>query len=146
MNGKQTQRTLPWSAQQLFNVIADVEAYPAFMPGYRRARVTAQEERSLRVEQLVGIGPIAYHFVSQARLESPAHLHIHSTDGPFRLLEIDWQLQQEGAGCRVTLDTRFELRNRMLQQLASRLSSFSGEQILAAISRRAAQLYGQENS
>ena len=141
MPSHQAQRLLPYSRQQLFSLIADIESYPAFMPGYQAARIVQRVDDRLKVEQRVGLGPLAYSFNSEARLEPPGRITIHAEDGPFARLDVEWQLTPKDTGCRVTLVSRYELRHPLLGQIAGQLMAFSADHCLERIARRANQLF-----
>lgn len=97
----------------LFAVIADVERYPEFLPGWLEVTIRDRQDHVLVVDQTVGAGPIRASFRSRAELHPPRGLQIVASDGPFRKLHIEWELDPVDARrCRVTLQLAYALRYR----------------------------------
>jgi len=80
-------------AEQLYRVVADVERYSEFLPGWRSVRVIQRDTDLLQVEQEIGLGPMSIRFRSSARAHPPTGLSIHSDDGPFKHLLIQWRVE-----------------------------------------------------
>lgn len=139
-------RLFPYDTEQVFALVANIERYPEFVPGYRSARILARDGHRLRVEQLVGIGPLQQRFVSEAELTPPQGLRVQSRDVFFKQFSIDWRFTPQEHGCRVRLKLQAELRSLPLQLLASGLAAFSAEQQLDCFLARAHQLYGRQAS
>ena len=79
-----------FSPQQVFDVVADIENYPRFLPGWISARIIDKQQNKMTVEQELGFTFLHWRFTSQAIFEPPLHLHISSHKGHFFHLEIDW--------------------------------------------------------
>ncbi|MEA3412973.1 MAG: type II toxin-antitoxin system RatA family toxin [Pseudomonadota bacterium] len=104
-------RRLDLPRERIFAVVADIERYPDFVPGWESARVLARDKNGLTVEQGVGIGPVLKTFHSRARIEAPSRIKIESIDGPFRKLEIDWSfVPGESGDCSVNLAVDLQSR------------------------------------
>lgn len=136
------QSILPYTQEQLFDLVANVDRYAEFIPGCVMTEVNRAGD-TIYVEQSLGIGPLLhYRFSSVAALEPPVGIHITSTDGPFSYLEVCWSIdQQEQGGCLVTCSTDFQLRSSMLQKLFDRLFAQITLKLLKAFETRAHQLY-----
>lgn len=130
-------RFFPYPIERVFALIADIERYPQFVPGYLEARILERRQDYLKVEQQVGLGPLRQCFSSVALVKAPYHLHIQSQDGPFLSLNVDWRLEREASGCRVHLALAVTLRATPLQQLARGLLPFSAHQQLNCFLERA---------
>ncbi|MCG6867254.1 MAG: type II toxin-antitoxin system RatA family toxin [Gammaproteobacteria bacterium] len=96
---------------RLFAVVADVERYPEFVPGWESARILKRDETGLTVEQQIGIGPVCKRFRSRATIEPQSRIRIASIDGPFRRLEIDWSIVRE-VDDRCTVDLAIDIEAR----------------------------------
>lgn len=79
-----------FSPQQVFDVVADIERYPEFLPGWRSVKLLDRENGNVTVEQEIGFPLLNWRFESRAILEPPYHISIKSTEGPFPNLEIRW--------------------------------------------------------
>ena len=135
---------LPYSQAQLFELVADVERYPEFVPCWIDASVRWRDGDIVQVEQVLNLGAIQRRFISKAVLQRPVSVQVTSNDGPFRHLYIHWHIEPlPDTGCNLILSTDFELRSDILQKLLS--SFFRGEtwRLLKVFENRAHVLYGQ---
>ncbi len=140
---QQTSRLLPYRSDQLFRLVLDIERYPEFVPGYRRARIVQRGADALGVEQTVGFGPATFSFHSTAEFQVPTRIFIHATDGPFRRLDVEWRFADEEGGCRVSAQTHYQLHGLLAPVLAGWLE-FLVPRLLDAFAARAAKLYAAE--
>jgi coenzyme Q-binding protein COQ10 len=137
------QRVLPYSQEQLFELIADVERYPEFVPWWIAARIRHRDGDTIHVEQVIGLGAVRQRFTSQAIFRRPVSVQVTSNDGPFRHLEISWTITPvPGEGCTVTLSPSFDLRSKILQRLLGAMLSHETCRLIEVFERRAHQLYG----
>jgi coenzyme Q-binding protein COQ10 len=132
---------LPYTEDQLFALIADVERYAEFVPWWTGAKVH-REGDVVCAEQSFGLGIFKYRFSSQVKLHRPNSVQVTSSDGPFHQLEIHWQVQprQEG-GCTMTLSTEFRLRSNMLQRMFDGMGFQDMGWLLELFEQRAHGLY-----
>ncbi len=135
------ERVLPYSAEGLFDLVADVERYPGFVPWWVAARVSNRSTRTYRTDQVLRIGLIRARFSSTTTLHRPHRIDVTSTDRPFRAFHLVWRFEPIGGErCRVVLDAELELRSRMLAGLVERVLSGFPEAIVDAFERRARRL------
>lgn len=142
--GKLTEQSfLPYTQEQLFNLVADVERYAEFIPWWITAKVSRRGD-ILYVEQAFNLGPfMQYRFRSQAALQPLSSVHITSCDGPFANLDIRWQVEPLTlGGCGITFSMDFSLRSALVQRLFEALCPCQAPQLLKAFEIRAHQLYG----
>jgi coenzyme Q-binding protein COQ10 len=134
---------LPYAAQQLFDLVANVERYPEFMPWVIEARVRYRRDRTIVVEMTVGAGPLRKRFSTIATLDRPDRIDIISSDSMFDRFEQRWTFEPAAeGGTNVEYHVVFEFRSRMLRKLMG--ASFSDQAIatMSAFKRRAHRLYG----
>ncbi len=144
MSTHSTSRTLPYSCEQLFDLAADVESYPDYLPGWVSARILERTGNRLRVEQQLGLKLMPLPFVTTAVLDRPQKISIHSSDGPFRLLQIEWRFEPARPGyCTVFLDFNFQMRVGFLEQVMTALFDHSSPEILNRFEKRAKLLYNR---
>ena len=137
-------RTLPYSCEQLFDLAADVESYPEYLPGWVGARILERNGNHLRVEQQLGLKLIPLPFVTTAVLDHPQKISIHSSDGPFRFLQIEWHFEPAGPGyCTVSLNFNCQMRTGLLERMAAALFDHASPEIIKRFDRRAHQLYSR---
>lgn len=140
MSVQHTRRFMPYSCGQLFALVLDIEKYPEFVPGYRKARIICEEGGALTVEQEIGFGPATFRFRSRAEYVEGQRIFIHALDGPFRRFEVDWHFEPGEQGCQVTARTRHEPGLLLGSLFAGGMQLF-GSRLLDAFARRAASLH-----
>lgn len=136
------QRFLPVPVERLYHLVADVERYPEFVPGWHKARILERADNEARVEQTLGLAGLPIRFTSRAFFDPPRHLRILAESGPFRRLVIDWRFEPVEGGCRVQLQLDFELGVALLNRAARALIGTMGWRVMEAFETRAHQLLG----
>ena len=144
-------RVLPYSAQQIYDLVADVARYPEFLPWTAAARISSRRalpERGAGAEVMEADLVISFKvfrekFGSRVVL-LPAERRIETDylDGPFRYLHSFWQIEPEGQGCRVRFEVDFEFRNVILQKAIGLFFDEAMRRVVGAFETRARQLYG----
>ena len=150
----QDNRDLPYSARQMFDLVADVERYPEFLPWNSAARVRSRQTRPDGAEEIAADLVISFK-VFRERFGSrvvlwPADprtgalkIDTEYLDGPFRYMRSGWtfHVRPEG-GCRVEFFVDFEFRNAILQRLIGVVFHEAMARIVRAFEDRARNLYG----
>ncbi|MFB2532465.1 type II toxin-antitoxin system RatA family toxin [Paracoccus sp. p4-l81] len=144
-------RQLPYSAQQMYDLVADVARYPEFLPWNSAARVrqaTPQGDGSVLVEAdlVISFKVFRERFGSRVRLwpdADPLRIDTEYLDGPFRYLTSGWTFadRPEG-GCDVAFHVDFEFRNPILQKVIGVVFNEAMHRIVRAFEDRAHALYG----
>ena len=135
-------RLLPFSCEQVFDLAADVERYPQFLPGWKSARIVRREANVLYVEQILGIGPVQLRFRSRTTLYRPERIEVTSSEPPFRHYSLTWLLVPGPAvSCNLSVMVDLELESRLLQLLVNRVLPASITGAIAAFEARANSLY-----
>ncbi len=112
-------RFVPFPADLMFQVVADVEKYPEFLPWVVALRVLSRGDRHMTAEMAVGYGALRERYVSGIALDPAAHrIDVIQTNGPFKALENHWQFTPKGAGCEIVFSILFEFKSRLLHSLA----------------------------
>ncbi|WJW75975.1 type II toxin-antitoxin system RatA family toxin [Thiohalobacter sp. IOR34] len=130
-------RLLPYAPDALFALIADIESYPRFVPGYLDARITRRQGDTLYVTQTLGMGPARLQLDTIARLDPPHAIHIRSPQGAPVRVAIDWRLDPVGEGCRLEFTAEGQARNPLLDGLLQRWFQWSNRRLLAAFEQEA---------
>ena len=139
------QRLLPYQPQQLFDLVADVERYPEFLPWCKAARVRQREseERQIVADLVVGFKMVRERFTSRVDLEPEERvIRVQYVDGPFRYLNNTWQFIEHADGCMIDFYVDFEFRSRVLQTMLQPLFNEAVRRMVAAFEGRAKELYG----
>ncbi len=147
MPAHQETRVLPYSAQQMYDLVADVANYPEFLPWTAAARIRSVEDKGDYSEMLadlvVSFKVFRERFGSQVLLW-PEQKKIDTSylDGPFKHLESTWQFMDVDGGCEVNFEVDFEFKNRILQGAAGMFFNEAMHRIVRAFEERAKELHG----
>lgn len=141
-------RTLPYSAAQMYDLVADVGSYPEFLPWTAAARINSREDRGdhtvLHADLVISFKVFRERFGSKVVLWPDEHrIDTEYLDGPFRHMESKWQITHVEGGCEVSFYVDFEFRNRILQGAAGMFFYEAMQRIVRAFERRAQALYGK---
>lgn len=133
----------PQPCGAVFDLVADVERYPEFVPHWRAARVVARHpDGSYETLQAVSFGPISQKFHTLTTVDRPRRLTIKALKGPFRAFHIDWRFSESGPGCRVGLRFEVDMKAGPMQRLVDRAIGQMSHQMIDAFRRRAARIGG----
>jgi coenzyme Q-binding protein COQ10 len=137
------QRVLPFTREQLFDLVADIERYPEFLPWCLGARVRERRDNLIVADLLIGFKMVRERFTSKVTLNPPNRIDVAYAEGPFRYLANHWVFEpaSEG-GCRIDFFVDFEFRSRVLQKLIGVLFNEAVRRMVAAFETRARHLYG----
>ena len=143
----QETRRLPYSAEQMFDLVADVSRYPEFLPWVVATRVKSDSETELVADMLVGFKMLREKFTSRVTKRRPGELHVHYIDGPMRDLDNRWQFRPLGdEACEIHFSVTFSFRNALFEKIAGQYVDRAFGKMVAAFEARAAALYGSNNS
>jgi len=145
MPGIRETRRLPYSAAQMFDLVADVGRYPEFLPWVVATRIKSDDGTEMVADMLVGFKALREKFTSRVHKERPYHLRVHYVDGPLRDLDNSWTFRDlpEG-GCEIDFSVDFAFKNKMFEMLAGQYFDRAFRKMVAAFETRADELYGSE--
>jgi ribosome-associated toxin RatA of RatAB toxin-antitoxin module len=134
---------LPYTAQRIFDLVTDIEAYPNFMDGCVGAEVLHRSEHTVEARLDLARGGIGHSFATRNRMQPYDYIELELLDGPFDRFGGRWQFQALGdMACKVTLDLEFSLRSNLLGAAATKLFESVTANLVDALAKRAKQLYG----
>lgn len=135
---------LPYSAQQMFDLVNDIESYPAFMQGCRQARLIESGDKEVMAELVLGKAGLQYSFTTRNTLQPPERMDMHLVKGPFRKFEAHWQFQPLGkSACKASLNMDFEFASGLANMAMGRIFESAGSSLVNAVCQRAEQIYGR---
>lgn len=139
------QRVLPYSPEQLYRLVADVERYPQFLPWCLAAKVRRREEKKIVADLVIGFKMVRERFTSEVDLTPTTAIDVRYAEGPFKYLNNHWGFHPtEDGGCRIEFFVDFEFRSRMLQKIIEVLFNEAVRRMVAAFEERARDLYGAD--
>ncbi len=142
------QRRVPYSPKQMFDVVADVEKYPGFLPMCESLTVRRREEKGdatvLTATMGVGYKAIREHFTTRVTLvPAEPRILVEYLDGPFHHLENRWRfLPGSPGGCIIDFYIEYEFRSKMLGLLMGAMFDRAFHKFSEAFEARARAVYG----
>lgn len=134
-------RILPHACEPLFDIAADVEKYPEFLPGWVAVRTRRTDTAVYETDQVLKFGPIRERFESKTHMERPHRIRVVSHSRTFKHFEVNWRFEPlEQGGCRVHLDSHVGFKSRYVKKVVGVIFPRTVDDVLAAFERRADEL------
>nr|VFK42452.1 MAG: coenzyme Q-binding protein COQ10 [Candidatus Kentron sp. TC]VFK43218.1 MAG: coenzyme Q-binding protein COQ10 [Candidatus Kentron sp. TC]VFK56882.1 MAG: coenzyme Q-binding protein COQ10 [Candidatus Kentron sp. TC] len=143
MSTHTTKQILPYPPEYVFDLVADVESYPEFLPFWRRAEIYARDENTYYTDQEIWMGVMQEHFRTKTVLNRSASIEVTSSEGFFQNLIIRWDFESApNEGCKVIFTQSWKLRSFLKQQLVGLLLAENSRATINAFEKRAHDLHG----
>jgi coenzyme Q-binding protein COQ10 len=142
-------RILPYTPDQLFNLVGDVARYPEFVPWITSMQVKDERQLDGGRTSLVAHAAVGFSFLKErfatGVLRTPVsrQIDVSLISGPFKLLQNRWRFQPHPAGCEVVFDIDFEFKAKVLDLLLKANFGLAVDRLIACFEGRARSLYGQ---
>jgi len=132
-----------YSAEQMYQLINDVNAYPRFLPDCSDSKVISQDENSVTAALLVSKGALKKWFTTKNKLIPNKEIQLTLVDGPFKQLQGSWQLVSlSDDACKVSLTLEYEFSNKMFDLAFGRVFNHLTNNMVQAFTQRAKDVYG----
>ena len=135
-------RLLPFTPEQLFDLVADVERYPEFLPWCIAARVRERRDNVIHADLVIGFKVFRERFTSRVTLDRVRRIDVVYTEGPLKYLNNHWIFEPAAGGCRIDFYVDFEFRSRLLQKKIGVVFNEAVRHMVRAFEQRARRLYG----
>lgn len=137
------ERFLPYTPEQIFDLVIDINRYPDFLPWCVGARVNRRDGDVLHADVMVGFKMLREQFTSKVTVTRPDRIDVEYVDGPFQYLRNQWLFEAREDGCVVDFYIDFEFRSRLLRKLMEPLFYEAVRRMVASFEGRARRLYGR---
>ncbi len=135
-------RTLPYTAEQMFDLVADVGRYSEFLPWVAAVRIRSDSAEEMVADLVVGFKGLRERFTSRVHKTRPGHIRVNYLDGPLKHLHNEWQFTNLATGgCSVEFTVEFAFRNSLFERLAGQVFDRALRAMTGAFEARAAELY-----
>ncbi|MFT5066651.1 MAG: coenzyme Q-binding protein COQ10 [Reinekea sp.] len=137
---------LPYTAQQMYDLVSDVASYPKFLPWTAATRIRSTTDQGdhveMRADLVISFKVFREMFGSRVLLW-PADKKIDTAylDGPFKHMQSQWQFVDVDGGCDVSFNVDFEFKNRLLQGAAGLFFYEAMQRVVRSFEARAAEIY-----
>lgn len=136
-------RHLPYTPEQLYELVADVAGYKEFLPWVAAVRVRSDSETEMVADMVVGFKGLRENFTSLVHKKRPESIHVEYVEGPLKYLHNNWAFQPDGqGGTLVDFSVDFAFRSALFEMLAGQVFDRALRKMINAFEVRAAELYG----
>ncbi|MBV7299041.1 SRPBCC family protein [Enterovibrio paralichthyis] len=133
---------VPYSAEQMFKLVNDVEAYPAFLPGCAGSRVLEASDSSMTASVDVSKAGIRKTFTTRNELVKGEAIKMELVDGPFRKLVGGWHFTSlDVDACKIELNLDFEFTNGLVEMAFGKIFNELAMNMVKAFTQRAREIY-----
>jgi ribosome-associated toxin RatA of RatAB toxin-antitoxin module len=132
------------SASQMFDLVADVEKYPQFMPWCGGASVSAHDAHGMQASITISFAGIKQTFTTRNKHQYPSCIELELVDGPFSALTGKWEfisLSQDA--CKVLFTLNYKFSNRTLETLVGPIFNRIATSFIDSFTQRAQVCYGE---
>ena len=136
-------RWLPYAPEQLYDLVADIERYPEFLPWCAGARIRSRDGNLVTADLVIGFKLYRERFTSRVAFDRPRAIHVQYTEGPFRSMQNEWRFEPgEQGGCVIDFQVAFEVRSKLLGSMVELVFQEAVRRMVGAFEARARKLYG----
>ncbi|MGL5838474.1 MAG: type II toxin-antitoxin system RatA family toxin [Sphingorhabdus sp.] len=135
-------RSLPYSAEQMYDLVADVRRYNEFLPWVAAVRIRSETETETLADLAVGFKSLRETFSSRVIKTPKSKIEVDYLDGPMRHLNNRWLFEEKGQGCVIDFTVDFAFRNRVFEAIAGQFFETALRKMTGAFIDRASELYG----
>jgi coenzyme Q-binding protein COQ10 len=138
---------LPYTPEQLFDLVADVGRYDEFLPWVSAVRICSSSETEVVADLIVGFNAFKERFTSRVTKERPTHICVDYIEGPLKYLKNEWRFDPApDGGTNVYFSVDFAFKSRLFETLAGQMFDRALRRMTGAFEQRAAVLYGSSSS
>jgi coenzyme Q-binding protein COQ10 len=137
------ERHVPHPPEAMFDLVADLEAYPKFIPNCTGMVVKPDAHGVKLARMSIAFGPITQAYTSRVEEKRPGRITAKAIDGPFAYLDSAWTFEPEGEGTFVRFEVDFKISNPVLRAVAEPAFAAKQDEIMDAFLREAERRYGR---
>ncbi len=135
------QTLVPYTAQQMYDLVNAIADYPKFLPWCKNSKVLASTESSITATLVLVKGGVHKAFTTKNHLTPYERIDIELVDGPFKHLTGHWRFQTQKAGCLVSVNLEFEFAGKILSVLLTPVFNEIAQTLVHAFTQEAHSRY-----
>ena len=137
---------VPYSAEEMYALVSDIESYGTFLPWCGGARIVARDAESVTAAIDIAYRGVHKTFTTRNRLSPGRGMELQLVDGPFKFLQGDWRFEVlDEKACKVSLDMKFEFSYPLLGMVVGPVFSNIANGLVESFQRRAGEIYGKRS-
>ena len=137
---------LPYTPEQLFDLVADIARYDEFLPWVVAVRIRSSSETETVADLVVGFNAFKERFTSRVAKERPSRIVVDYVEGPLKYLHNEWKFEAAEGGTNLCFAVDFAFKSRIFEALAGQMFDRALRRMTSAFEQRAAALYGISSS
>jgi ribosome-associated toxin RatA of RatAB toxin-antitoxin module len=135
---------VPFTPEEMYRLVSDIESYPRFLPWCRNSRILSQDIDEVRASIEFSVGSLTRSFTTRNRFQVNKIIEMRLVDGPFSRLDGCWQFDRLGEeGSKISLFMEYEFDNRMLGMVVGPVFNQIANTLVDAFQKRAVEVYGE---
>jgi len=137
------EKILPYTPDQLYKLVSDIESYPKFIPWCEGARIIEQDGDAILADLIIHFRGVRGKYTSRVILDEPnKEISVELAQGPFHHLYQGWKFNKiAGQGTRIEFDIDFKLRNFLMEKMVDLMFDTACEKMMDAFTKRANEIY-----
>ncbi len=138
-------KPLPFGPAEMFDLVADIERYPEFLPWCVGTRIRSRDGDLIVADMVIGYKMFRERFTSRVELSRPDRIDVTYSDGPFKYLNNHWIfIPQDDGTCIVDFYVDFEFKSKLLQKMIGVVFNEAVRIMVNAFEKRAHEVYGDK--
>ena len=134
---------VPYTSDEMYVLVNDIEAYPSFLPWCVEAKILSQHEESLTATLSMVLGKIKQSFTTENTMQDGSRIDIQLIEGPFKHLSGYWRfIQEDEQSCHIHLHMHFEFKNKIIKHTLGKAFYKVMDTLVESFAQRAQQIYG----
>lgn len=136
-------RVVPYTCEQMYDLVNNVESYGEFLPYFSKSIVHHRDEDEVQATLVITAAGMNKSFTTRNRLQANKMIEIRLVDGPFSHLEGFWRFDEVDEGCHISFDLEFDFAGRMFSMLLGPVFEQVCDKMVDAFCSRAETLHAK---
>lgn len=136
---------VPYTTEEMFELVNSFTAYPDFIDGCEAAEIVDKGDNWIEGRLTLGGGGMSQTFATRNTLTPYSRMEMEALDGPFRKFLGVWQFESLGEGCKISFTLDVEFKNMLLAMAAGKAIQKVGDSVVSGMISRAETLYGKRS-
>ena len=135
---------VPYTSEEMYVLVNDIESYPIFLPWCTEAKILSQQEDNLTAKLSMALGKIKQSFTTENTMQDGSRIDMQLIEGPFKHLTGYWRFIQEyDQSCHIHLHMHFEFKNKIIKHTLGKAFYKVMDTLVESFVQRAQQIYGK---
>jgi len=136
---------VPYTTEEMYKLVEDIESYPQFLPWCRSTEVLSRDENEVKASIEIARSGLHKSFTTTNRMQKNKIIEMRLLKGPFKHLQGFWRFDalKNSQACKVTFDLDFEFESKLMALAAGSVFNQIANTMVDAFSKRAVEVYGE---